>query len=87
MEFLHTATLLHDDVVDASQLRRGRATVNAVWGNAPSVLVGDFLISRAFQMVVNVGNLRILQILADATKSCNCRTVAIRTPAKTAITR
>lgn len=67
VEFLHTATLLHDDVVDASQLRRGRATVNAVWGNAPSVLVGDFLISRAFQMVVNVGNLRILQILADAT--------------------
>lgn len=67
VEFLHTATLLHDDVVDASNLRRGRATVNAVWGNAPSVLVGDFLISRAFQMVVGVGNMKILQILSDAT--------------------
>lgn len=67
VEFLHTATLLHDDVVDASNLRRGRATVNAVWGNAPSVLVGDFLISRAFQMIVGVGNMQILQIISDAT--------------------
>ncbi len=67
VEFLHTATLLHDDVVDASNLRRGRATVNAVWGNAPSVLVGDFLISRAFQMIVGVGNMKILQIISDAT--------------------
>lgn len=67
VEFLHTATLLHDDVVDASNLRRGRATVNAVWGNAPSVLVGDFLISRAFQMIVGVGSMKVLQIISDAT--------------------
>ena len=67
VEFLHTATLLHDDVVDKSDLRRGKATVNSVWGNAPSVLVGDFLISRAFQMVVSLGNLRVLGIISDAT--------------------
>ncbi|AUM11975.1 polyprenyl synthetase family protein [Ketobacter alkanivorans] len=67
VEFLHTATLLHDDVVDESSLRRGKASANEVWGNAPSVLVGDFLISRSFQMVVNVGNMRVLQILSDAT--------------------
>lgn len=67
VEFLHTATLLHDDVVDESSLRRGKATVNAVWGNAPSVLVGDFLISRAFQMVVALGNLKVLGIIANAT--------------------
>ncbi|PIE40984.1 MAG: octaprenyl diphosphate synthase [Gammaproteobacteria bacterium] len=67
IEFLHTATLLHDDVVDESSLRRGKATVNSVWGNAPSVLVGDFLISRAFQMVVNTGNLKVLNIIANAT--------------------
>lgn len=67
VEFIHTATLLHDDVVDESSLRRGQATVNAVWGNAPSVLVGDFLISRSFQMVVNVGNMKILRILSEAT--------------------
>lgn len=67
IEFLHTATLLHDDVVDASGLRRGKPTVNAVWGNSPSVLVGDFLISRSFQMVVNVGSMKILHILSDAT--------------------
>ncbi|PCJ44927.1 MAG: octaprenyl diphosphate synthase [Moraxellaceae bacterium] len=67
VEFLHTATLLHDDVVDKSDLRRGKATVNSVWGNAPSVLVGDFLISRAFQMVVALGNLRVLGIISDAT--------------------
>lgn len=67
IEFLHTATLLHDDVVDTSDLRRGRATANARWGNAPSVLVGDFLYSRAFQMMVELGSLRIMQVLSDAT--------------------
>lgn len=67
IEFLHTATLLHDDVVDESSLRRGRPTVNAVWGNAASVLVGDFLISRAFQLVVAVGNRHLMDILADST--------------------
>ncbi len=67
VEFLHTATLLHDDVVDESSLRRGKASANEVWGNAPSILVGDFLISRAFQMVVNVGDMKILQILSNAT--------------------
>jgi octaprenyl-diphosphate synthase len=67
VEFIHTATLLHDDVVDESSLRRGRATANAVFGNAASVLVGDFLYSRAFQMMVSVGSMRVLQVLADAT--------------------
>ncbi len=67
IEFLHTATLLHDDVVDQSDLRRGRDTANALWGNAPSVLVGDFLYSRAFQMMVGLENFRLLHILADAT--------------------
>ena len=67
IEFLHTATLLHDDVVDESSLRRGRPTVNAVWGNAASVLVGDFLISRAFPLVVEVGDLALMDILADST--------------------
>lgn len=67
VEFIHTATLLHDDVVDESSLRRGRDTANAVFGNAASVLVGDFLYSRAFQMMVSVGNMRIMQVLADAT--------------------
>ena len=67
IEFLHTATLLHDDVVDMSQLRRGRATANANWGNAPSVLVGDFLYSRAFQLMISLENVQILSILADAT--------------------
>jgi octaprenyl-diphosphate synthase len=67
VEFIHTATLLHDDVVDESSLRRGRATANAVFGNAASVLVGDFLYSRAFQMMVAVNNLRVLDVLADAT--------------------
>ena len=67
IEFIHTATLLHDDVVDESSLRRGRATANAVFGNAASVLVGDFLYSRAFQMMVSVSNLRVLEVLADAT--------------------
>lgn len=67
VEFIHTATLLHDDVVDESTLRRGRATANEVFGNPASVLVGDFLYSRAFQMMVEAGNMRIMQILADAT--------------------
>ena len=67
IEFLHTATLLHDDVVDTSSLRRGRDTANAKWGNAPSILVGDFLYSRAFQMMVDIGNLDVMSILADAT--------------------
>ena len=67
VEFIHTATLLHDDVVDESALRRGRATANATFGNAASVLVGDFLYSRAFQMMVSVNNLRVLDVLADAT--------------------
>ena len=67
IEFLHTATLLHDDVVDESDLRRGRETANALWGNAPSVLVGDFLYSRAFQMMVGLENFQLLHILANAT--------------------
>lgn len=67
VEFIHTATLLHDDVVDESSLRRGRQTANALFGNAASVLVGDFLYSRAFQMMVSVQNMRVMQILADAT--------------------
>ncbi|MDD5404878.1 MAG: octaprenyl diphosphate synthase [Sulfuricella sp.] len=67
VEFIHTATLLHDDVVDESSLRRGRATANAMFGNAASVLVGDFLYSRAFQMMVGVGSLRVMEVLADAT--------------------
>ena len=67
IEFIHTATLLHDDVVDESSLRRGRKTANAEFGNAASVLVGDFLYSRAFQMMVDVGSLRVMSVLADAT--------------------
>lgn len=67
VEFIHTATLLHDDVVDESELRRGRATANALFGNAASVLVGDFLYSRAFQMMVSVNRMRVLEVLADAT--------------------
>ena len=67
VEFIHTATLLHDDVVDESQLRRGRDTANARFGNAASVLVGDFLYSRAFQMMVSVNRVRVLEVLADAT--------------------
>jgi len=66
VEFIHTATLLHDDVVDASDLRRGLATANAVWGNKSSVLVGDFLFSRAFQLMVEDGSLRVLEILSEA---------------------
>lgn len=67
VEFIHTATLLHDDVVDESSLRRGQATSNALFGNAASVLVGDFIYSRAFQMMVSVDDLRVMEILADAT--------------------
>ena len=66
VEFIHTATLLHDDVVDASELRRGKLTANAVWGNQPSVLVGDFLFSRAFQLMVSDGSLHVLKLLSNA---------------------
>ena len=69
VEFIHTATLLHDDVVDESALRRGRQTANAAFGNAASVLVGDFLYSRAFQMMVEVDDIRIMRVLADATNT------------------
>jgi octaprenyl-diphosphate synthase len=67
VEFIHTATLLHDDVVDESSMRRGLKTANAMFGNAASVLVGDFLYSRAFQMMVSVNRMRVLEVLADAT--------------------
>lgn len=67
IEFIHTATLLHDDVVDESELRRGRETANALFGNAASVLVGDFLYSRAFEMMVGVGSMKVMQILAETT--------------------
>ena len=67
VEFIHTATLLHDDVVDESDLRRGRRTANALWGNAASVLVGDFLYSRSFQMMVEADDMRVMRILADTT--------------------
>lgn len=69
VEFIHTATLLHDDVVDASDLRRGKETANAIWGNEASVLVGDFLYSRAFQMMVEVNQMRVLGILAETTNT------------------
>jgi octaprenyl-diphosphate synthase len=67
IELIHTATLLHDDVVDGSKLRRGQDTANSVWGNEASVLVGDFLYSRAFQMMVSLGEMRIMSVMADAT--------------------
>ena len=67
IEFIHTATLLHDDVVDMSNLRRGRPTVNAQWNNPSSVLVGDFIYSRAFQILVQIGEMRIMKIMADTT--------------------
>ncbi len=67
IEFIHTATLLHDDVVDMSSLRRGRPTVNAHWNNPSSVLVGDFIYSRAFQILVTLGDMRIMEIIADTT--------------------
>ncbi|WP_444891407.1 octaprenyl diphosphate synthase [Microbulbifer sp. DLAB2-AA] len=69
IEFIHTATLLHDDVVDTSDMRRGRLTANAKWGNAPSVLVGDFLYSRAFQMMIALQDMRIMAILSDTTNT------------------
>ena len=69
IEFIHTATLLHDDVVDVSDMRRNRLTANAKWGNAPAVLVGDFLYSRAFQMLVHLGSMRIMGILSDTTNT------------------
>ena len=69
VEFIHTATLLHDDVVDESDLRRGRKTANAVWGNAASVLVGDFLYSRSFQLMVELDRLEVMRILADTTNT------------------
>jgi octaprenyl-diphosphate synthase len=69
IEFIHTATLLHDDVVDASQLRRGNMTANAVWGNEASVLVGDFLYSRAFEMMVSANNMRIMEIMSHTTNT------------------
>ena len=69
IEFLHTAMLLHDDVVDASDLRRGRKTVNAAWGNPASVLVGDFLHSRAFEMMVEIGDMQVMEILSRATNT------------------
>lgn len=86
IEFIHTATLLHDDVVDESELRRGRETANAMFGNAASVLVGDFLYSRAFQMMLVTNDMRVMQVLADATniiaegevlQLMNCRNVDI----------
>ena len=67
IEFIHTSTLLHDDVVDESDLRRGRSTANALWGNAPSVLVGDFLYSRSFQLMVELDQMPVMRILADTT--------------------
>lgn len=67
IEFIHTATLLHDDVVDGSDLRRGQHSANSVWGNEASVLVGDFLYSRAFQMMVDVNSMRIMEIMSDTT--------------------
>ncbi|MCU7844111.1 MAG: polyprenyl synthetase family protein [Candidatus Thiodiazotropha sp. (ex Monitilora ramsayi)] len=67
IEFIHTATLLHDDVVDGSELRRNRETANAVWGNEASVLVGDFLYSRSFEMMVDVGEMKVMEILSHAT--------------------
>jgi octaprenyl-diphosphate synthase len=69
IEFIHTATLLHDDVVDDSNLRRGRETANAIWGNQASVLVGDFLYSRSFQMMVDVGDMAVMRLLADTTNA------------------
>ena len=88
IEFIHTATLLHDDVVDISALRRGRPTANANWGNAPSVLVGDFLYSRAFQILVEIGNLPLMGLLSaqltpsPRAKSYNLVAQAMQTPAK-----
>ena len=68
IEFLHTSTLLHDDVVDKSDMRRGRSTANAQWGNAPSVLVGDFLYARSFEMMVTLGSMEVMKIISQATR-------------------
>ena len=69
IEFIHTATLLHDDIVDGSSMRRGRASANTVFGNQASVLVGDFLYSRSFQMMVELGSMRVMDVLANATNT------------------
>jgi octaprenyl-diphosphate synthase len=69
IEFIHTATLLHDDVVDASEMRRGQSTANSIWGNEASVLVGDFLYSRAFEMMVELDSMRVMEILAHTTNT------------------
>src|SRR5690606_25949216 len=69
VEFIHTSTLLHDDVVDESDLRRGRKTANALWGNAASVLVGDFLYSRSFQLMVELDSMAVMQVLANTTNA------------------
>lgn len=69
IEFIHTATLLHDDVVDASDLRRGKQTANSIWGNEASVLVGDFIFSRSFEMMVQVGDMRVMEVLATASNT------------------
>ena len=89
IEFIHTATLLHDDVVDESDLRRGRSTANAVWGNAASVLVGDFLYSRSFQLMVELDRhgsdahpRRHHQPRSPRARCCSCCTCAIRTPTR-----
>ena len=79
VEFIHTATLLHDDVVDASDLRRGRNTANAAFGNAPAVLVGDFLYSRAFQMMVEIDDMRVMQVLSEATNTIAAGEVSANT--------
>lgn len=68
IEFLHTSTLLHDDVVDMSGMRRGRSTANALWGNAPSVLVGDFLYARSFEMMVELDSMPVMRIISQATR-------------------
>lgn len=69
IEFIHTATLLHDDVVDESDMRRGESTANAIWGNAASVLVGDFLYSRSFEMMVGINNMRVMDLLSHTTNA------------------
>jgi octaprenyl-diphosphate synthase len=85
IEFIHTATLLHDDVVDDSELRRGRSTANAVWGNAASVLVGDFLYSRSFQLMVELERAEVMRISptrptrSPKAKCCSCSTCTTRT--------
>ena len=79
IEFIHTSTLLHDDVVDESDLRRGRKTANALWGNAPSVLVGDFLYSRSFQLMVELDSMPVMRVLADTTEADYLRVIERKT--------